>query len=80
MVITKKEFIQSNQYLRKWFKNLKDDDLIFFQEVVEWKINPHSKDSILLFKQVIYHMQSNMTLWECRGLLKAFKTLQILPD
>lgn len=78
--MTKIEFMQNNQYLRKWLSNLDQSDLDFFKSIADWSIDPHSKDSVLRFKQVVYHMQANMSLWECRGLLKAFKTLQKLPD
>ena len=78
--MTKSQYIENNKYLRKWFSNLTDEDKEFFVLIWQWKINPTSKDSVLRFKQVVYHMQKWMNLWECRWLLKAFKTLQKLPD
>ena len=78
--MNKAEFIENNQYLRKWFNNLTAEDRAFMVEVWQWKINPISKDSILRFKQVMFHMQKWMSLWEMRWLIKAFKTLQKLSD
>ena len=78
--MNKSEFIENNKYLRKWFQNLTDEDKAFMVEVWQWKINPTSKDSIVRFKQIMYHMQSWMSLWELRGLIKAFKTLEKLPN
>lgn len=78
MVMTKKEFINSNQYIRKWMKNLSDKDLEFMADLWSWKINP--EQNLMEIKQVVYHMQHGMSLRELRGLIKAFKTLQKLPD
>lgn len=78
--MTKSEYMQNNKYLRKWLSNLDKSDIEFFKFIAYWSIDPHSKESVLRFKQVVYHMQANMSLWECRWLLKAFKTLQKLPN
>lgn len=78
--MNKAEYISQNQYLRKWFNNLPEEDLKFMSDIWAWKINPSSKDSILRLKQVMFHMSKGMSLWELRWLLKAFKTLQTLPN
>lgn len=61
-------------------KNLTDEDLIFMSDLWTWKINPVAKENLLKIKQVVYHMQKWMSLWEMRWLIKAFKTLQKLPN
>lgn len=78
--MTKKEYIESNQYLRKWMKNLTEEDLQVMIDIWQWKINPLAKENIVKVKQVVYHMQKWMSLWEMRWLIKAFKTLQNLPN
>jgi hypothetical protein len=78
--MTKKEYIESNQYLRKWMQNLTKEDLQIITDIWLWKINPLSKENIVKIKQVVYHMQKWMSLWEMRWLIKAFKTLEKLPN
>lgn len=77
--MTKKEFIENNQYLRKGMQNLTEEDLQLMIDIWQWKIDLSKKDNLLKIKQVVYHMQKWMSLWEMRWLIKAFKTLQNLP-
>lgn len=76
--MTKQEYIMSNKYLRKAFEWLNEEDLKFMQDIAEWKLNP--KENILKVKQVMYHMQTWLSLWELRWLVKAFKVLETLPN
>lgn len=78
--MTKKEYIESNQYLRKWMQNLTEEDLQVMVGIWQWTINPLAKENIVKIKQVVYHMQKWMSLWEMRWLIKAFKVLQNLPN
>ena len=78
MKMTKLEYMQENKYIRKWLKNLNQEDLDFLKAVSESKINPYSDIYHLRFKQVVFHMTKWMTLREMRWLLKAFKTLKDL--
>lgn len=76
--MTKQEYIMSNKYLRKAFEWLNEEDLKFMQDIAEWKLNP--KENILKVKQVMYHMQTWLSLWELRCFVKAFKVLETLPN
>lgn len=76
--MTKQEYIMSNKYLRKAFEWLNEEDLKFMQDIAEWKLNP--KENILKVKQVMYHMQTWLSLRELRWLVKAFKVLETLPN
>lgn len=80
MVLTKKDYMLSNQYIRKWMSNLSEKDLQFFQAVAEWKINVNDPAIKIQFKQIFFHMTTWFSLWELRWLLKAIKTLNTLPD
>lgn len=76
--MTKQEYIMSNKYLCKAFEWLNEEDLKFMQDIVDWKLNP--KENILKVKQIMYHMQNWLSLWELRWLVKAFKVLEKLPN
>lgn len=79
-LMNKQEYIDSNKYIRKWMKNLTKEDLEFMADLWTWKINPTAKENLLKMKQVVYHMQHGMSIRELRGLIKAFKTLEKLPN
>lgn len=76
--MTKQEYIMSNKYLRKAFEWLNEEDLKFMQDIADWKLD--SKENILKVKQIMYHMQNWLSLWELRWLVKAFKVLEKLPN
>ena len=74
------DYIESNKYLRKGFQNLNDEDKAFLTAIWNWQLNPTDREFQSRIKQVVYHMQNWMSLRELRGLYKAFKTLEKLPD
>lgn len=72
------DFLWWNAVVRKAFWNLSKDDLDLFQNIVDWKVDPKSKDGRKKIKKLLWNCTANLTPREQIELFKVFRYAKML--
>lgn len=72
------DFLRWNAVVRKAFWNLSKDDLDLFQKIVDWKLDPKSKEGWKQIKWLLWRCTSNLTPREQIELFKVFRYAKML--